>query len=138
MLRLSCIPFTIIPMRHFRVIAFFLFAATISAAAEPSYTAGKIVFNRPGPYTQAQLEAAAGMHPGTSFKADDLGAAAQRLIDSGFFENVGATLNGRVDAVSVLFDIKPINRAQMLHVGFENFVWLSHAESAAAYCVSGF
>jgi outer membrane protein insertion porin family len=111
--------------------AFILFAGTASAA-DLAYTAGKIVFNHPGPYSQAQLEAAAGMHTGMSFKADDLGAAAQRLIDTGFFDNAGATLEGRVNAVSVLFDIQPIDRAQMLHLGFENFVWLSHAEIEAA------
>jgi outer membrane protein assembly factor BamA len=119
-------------MRLLRVLALALILATIPAAAEQTYTAATIIFNHPGPYTQSQLEAAAGMHPGASFKADDLGAAAQRLIDTGFFDNVGATLEGKVDAASVLFDIKPIDRAQMLHVGFENFVWLSHAEVEAA------
>jgi outer membrane protein insertion porin family len=63
-----------------------------------------------------------------SFNADDLGVAAQRLVDSGFFFNVGATLAGRTDAVTVLFDTKPVDRTQMIHVGFENFVWLTHAE----------
>jgi outer membrane protein insertion porin family len=113
-------------------LAFILFAATIPGAAQLTYTAGKIVFNNPGPYTQAQLEAAAAMHPGASFTADDLGAAAQRLIDSGFFDSAGATLAGDVKKATVLFDIKPIDRAQMLHVGFENFVWLTHAEIDAA------
>jgi outer membrane protein insertion porin family len=119
---------------------FILFATTVSAAfaaqtavaADVTYTAAKIVFNHPGPYTQVQLETAAGIHPGTTFNNNDLGAAAQRLIDTGFFVNVGATLTGRVDAASVLFDIEPIERAQMLHVGFENFVWLTHSELEAA------
>ena len=61
------------------------FATPARAAADLTYTAAQIVFNHPGPYTQAQLETAAGMHAGTRFKADDLGAAAQRLIDTGFF-----------------------------------------------------
>jgi outer membrane protein assembly factor BamA len=104
----------------------------VPAIAAQTYTAAKIVFNHPGPYTQAQLEAAAGMHPGTSFSTEDLGAAAQRLVDTGFFENVGATVEGRVSAISVLFDIKPIERTQMLHVGWVNFVWLSYAELEAA------
>jgi outer membrane protein insertion porin family len=103
-----------------------------SAPADLTYTAGKIVFNNPGPYTQTQLEAVEGIHPGTKFKVDDLGAAAQRLVDSGFFSDVGATLSGEVNKVNVLFDIKPIDRTQMLHVGFENFVWLTHAELEAA------
>jgi outer membrane protein assembly factor BamA len=113
-------------MKLLRKTAFFLIAAAMPAAAQ--YTAKKIVFNNPGPYTQTQLEAAAGMHPGMAFKGDELGVAAQRLVDTGFFENVGASLEGMTNAVSVLFDVKPIDRAQMLHVGFENFVWLSHAE----------
>ena len=92
------------------------------------YTAKKIVFNHPGPYTQEQLEAVAGIHPGMSFKTEDLTAAAQRLVDTGFFDDVGATLDGNVKAVSVLFDIKLTDRTPMLHVGFENFVWLTHAE----------
>jgi outer membrane protein insertion porin family len=102
------------------------------APADLTYTAGKIVFNNPGPYTQTQLEAVEGIHPGTKFKVDDLGAAAQRLVDSVFFSDVGATLSGLVTKANVIFDIKPIDRTQMLHVGFENFVWLTHAELEAA------
>jgi len=116
-------------MKLLRSLAFILLVGTVPAAAQMTYTAAKIVFNHPGPYTQAQLEAAAGMHPGTKFNADDLGAAAQRLVDTGFFGNVGATLApGKVDAITVLFDIELVDREQMLHVGLENFVWLSHAE----------
>src|ERR1022692_3000540 len=101
--------------------------------AGPTYTAAKIVFNHPGPYTQAQLEAAAGMHKGTKFNADDVGKAAQALVDTGFFSSAGAALApGRYEAITVLFDIKPIDRALMVRVGFENFVWLSHAEIESA------
>lgn len=107
------------------------FASAAPPPANLTYTAAKIVFIRPGPYSQAQLEAAAGMHAGMKFKADDLGTAAQRLIDSGFFADVGATLAGEVNQADVLFDLKPFDRAQMLHVGFANFVWLSHAEIEA-------
>lgn len=124
-------------MKLLRYLTFILLATTGSSFAAPTpadltYTAAKIVFNNPGPYAQEQLEAAAGMHAGMKFKADDLGAAAQRLVDSGFFSDVGATLSGEVNKANVLFDIKPIDRTQMLHVGFENFVWLTRAELEAA------
>src|ERR1017187_2408979 len=115
-------------MKLLNCMAFILLAGFVPAEGAPTYTASKIVFNHPGLYSQVQLEAAAGMHSGSSFNADDLGAAAQRLVDTGFFENVGATLEGKANAASVLFDIKTIDRAQMLHVGFENFIWLSHSE----------
>jgi outer membrane protein assembly factor BamA len=120
-------------MRFLRAVLILIFAAVAPCSAQQTYTAAKIVFDHPGPYSQAQLETVAGMHAGTTFKADDLGAAAQRLVDSGYFANVGATLaSGRVNAITVLFGIQPIERAEMLHVGFENFVWLTHAEIDAA------
>ena len=119
-------------MKLLRSLAFILLFAAVPSVAEVTYTAANIVFNHPGPYAQDQLEAAAGIHPGTTFKSDDLGTAAQRLVDTGFFSDVGATLTGRVDAATVLFDINPIDRSQMVHVGFQNFVWLTHAEIEAA------
>lgn len=119
-------------MKLLRSLVFILLFAAIPSVAEVTYTAAKIVFNHPGPYTQDQLEAAAGIHHGTSFNSADLGAAAQRLVDTGFFSDVGATLTGRVDAATVLFDIKPIDRSQMVHVGFRNFIWLTHAEIESA------
>ena len=115
-------------MKLLRSIAFILLAGALPCAAEITYTAAKIVFNHPGPYTQVELEATAGMHPGASFTADDLGAAAQRLIDTGFFDTAGATLTGDTKKATVLFDLQPLDRAQMIHVGYENFVWLTHDE----------
>jgi outer membrane protein assembly factor BamA len=106
----------------------FLLAVSISGSAQITYTASKIVFNHPGPYSQAQLEAAAALHVGTKFSADDLGNAAQRLVDTGYFDNAGATLAGDINKATVLFDIEPTDHAHMFHVGFENFVWLNHAE----------
>jgi len=119
-------------MRSLRNLCLLLLVVTLPAAAEQTYTAGKIVFNHPGSYTQTQLEAVAEIHTGTKFTATTLGDAAQRLVDTGFFADVGAKLNGRVEAITVLFDIKPLDRSQMLPLGFENFVWLSHAEIESA------
>jgi outer membrane protein assembly factor BamA len=118
-------------MKFRRSFAFILLAAALHAPGQ-TYTAAKVVFSQRGPYTQAQLEAASGIHPGTSFNADELGSAAQRLIDSGFFDNVGATLQGSVSASTVLFDTQPTKTAQMVRIGFENFVWLTPAEITAA------
>jgi outer membrane protein insertion porin family len=119
-------------MKHVRVLLLSVFAAAMTAAAQKPYTAAKIVFNHPGPYTQAQLESAVGMHPGMKFNAADMGAAAQALVDTGFFSSAGAALaSGPYAAITLVFDIEPIDRAQMMHVGFENFVWLSHAEIKA-------
>lgn len=109
-----------------------LLAGTVLAAAGQSYKAAKIVFQNAGMYPQAQLEDIAQIHPGTTFTAIDLGNAAQHLVDTGFFEDVGATLSGRLDAATVLFTTKPIARADMIHLGFENLLWLSPQEILAA------
>jgi outer membrane protein assembly factor BamA len=108
----------------------FLFAG-LSAVGQ-TYTAGKFVFNTPGPYANEQLEAAIQMHPGTKFTAEDLAAAAQRLVDTGYFDDVTASLDGRVNAITVNFFLKPTPREHMLHVGFENFIWLTNDEIEAA------
>jgi len=99
--------------------------------ASQKYTAGKISFNHLGDFTQQQLEDTAGLHVGSSFTADDLTQAAQKLADSGFFDNVGITLDGPFKSITVLFDITPIDHSHLLPVGFENFIWLTPDEVIA-------
>ena len=120
-------------MRLQSCLALILLAGIVPAVAEQSYTAAKVVFQNAEMYPQAQLEAIAQIRPGTSFTATDLGNAAQHLIDTGFFEDVGATLGaGRMDAATVIFTTKPVPVSDMIHLGFENFVWLTPGEIQAA------
>jgi outer membrane protein insertion porin family len=100
----------------------------LSATAQVTYTAATITFKNPADFSQQQLEDAAGMHPGKSFQTADLQTAAQKLSDTGYFDTVGAALNGPVKAVTVIFELKPLTKAQLLHAGFENFVWLTPEE----------
>ena len=115
-----------------RILTLLLFLAGSLCLSAQTYTAAKISFNHPGDFTQQQLEDAAGIHPGSTFTTDDLTKAAQKLADSGFFENVGVTLDGPYKSITVLFDITPINHASLLPVGFENFIWLSPTELTTA------
>jgi len=114
-----------------RILTLFLLAASLCASAQ-TYTAGKISFNHPGDFTQQQLEAASGLHPGSTFTADDLSKAAQKLADTGFFGNIGITLDGPFKSITVLFDITPIDDSSLLPVGFENIIWLTPAEITTA------
>ena len=106
--------------------------ALATAVHAQTYTAGQVTFSDPGSFTQAQLEEAAGIHAGTRFVAADLSAAAKRLIDTGYFDDVGATLAGKITAITVVFKTRPTPRAGMLPVGFDNFVWLTHDELETA------
>ena len=120
-------------MRLQSCLALILLAGSLPVAAEQSYKAAKVVFQNAEMYPQAQLEEIAQIHSGTTFTATDLGNAAQHLIDTGFFEDVGATLgSGRSDAATVLFTTKPVPVGDMIHLGFENFVWLTPSEIQAA------
>jgi outer membrane protein insertion porin family len=123
-----------------RVILVALIAASSVVFAAPHaeaqrgtvFTAAHITFRNPGDFTQGDLETAAGLHEGDRFKADDLTTAAQRLSDTGYFDTVSAGLGGGGSSVPVIFVLKPFDHAQMLHAGFENFIWLTDAETAAA------
>jgi outer membrane protein assembly factor BamA len=105
--------------------------ATIPASAQ-TYTAAHVQFSHLGTFTQQQLEDVTGIHAKSSLTAKDLGDAAQRLIDTGYFDDVSATIDGKFTAATIKFDDKPTPLDHMLHVGFENFIWLSHDELEAA------
>ncbi len=104
----------------------------LSPIQAQTYTAQKVVFSDVGSFTQQQLEDAAAIHAGTSFSTAGLSAAAKRLADTGYFDNIGATVEGKFSSVIVKFDTKPTPTAHMLHVGFTNFVWLTPAQIDAA------
>ena len=55
---------TIRAMKPLRIFAFILLCFALPSIRQ-TYTAAKVVFSQRGPYTQAQLEAASGIHAGT-------------------------------------------------------------------------
>ena len=97
-----------------------------------SYTAQKVQFSQLGTFTQQQLEDVAEVHAGTRLTATELGAAAQRLVDTGYFDDVGATIEGKISAATIKFDTKPTDLAHLLPVGYANFVWLTQDEIETA------
>jgi len=107
----------------------FSFASTHAFA---QYTVGKVVFKNPGPYHQADLEAALGVHSGQKLSVAGLQAAAQQLIDTGYFDDVGVGVEGTLGAAQIVLTLKPVAAEQLTPTGFENFVWLSPEELAAA------
>jgi len=95
-----------------------LIAIPCSLTAQ-TYTAVRVQFSHLGTFTQHQLEDAAGVHAGTSLDTAGLSAAAQRLVDTGYFDEMSATVDGKVTAATIIFDDKPTPIEHMLHVGFE-------------------
>jgi outer membrane protein insertion porin family len=100
--------------------------------AQAQYVVKAVVFSDKGSYRQEDLETLAGVHAGQALTTEQLGAAAGRLSDSGFFDQVSATVDGILKSVSVVFKVKPVSQAEWLHASFENFVWFTPDELNAA------
>jgi outer membrane protein assembly factor BamA len=116
-------------MRPYRVLCIacsLLFLAATPLLAQ--YTIKKIVFDGITPYTQAALEAASGLKAGDSMTSDSMQQAAQRLVDTGAFDDLQVTVDGPTKAISVIFKVKPANAAHQLTATFDNFIWFTPAE----------
>lgn len=107
------------------------FAAFVCPVLSAQFTATKITFRNPGALAQNDLETVAGIHAGAKISTDGIRNAAQHIIDTGYFEDVGVDTAGPASALNVIFILKPIAAERMTLAGFENFVWLSPEELAA-------
>ena len=114
-----------------RLRSLLLLLLAVPAAAQ-TFTASKFIFRHPGPASQAQLEATIGLHAGSALTRASMTAAAEKLADTGFYDNVGVTTKGSDNALTVVFDLTPADPASFLPTSFENFVWLSPDQIARA------
>src|SRR5216683_5400060 len=89
-------------------------ACLTSSSALAQYTVKTIVFKDGAPYADADLQSTCGLKPGTPFTAADLQAAAQRLIDTGAFDDVQVALDGPFKTITVTFTLKPVDSAHLL------------------------
>jgi outer membrane protein assembly factor BamA len=105
--------------------------ASAQAVKTAPYTIHKIVFKGDTPYSAAALEGASGLTVGSALTDAELQAAAERLIATGAFADVGATLDGPKKSVDVVFKIQPTGPEHLLRASFDNFVWFTHEELLA-------
>ena len=70
-------------------------------------------------YSQAELLAFTGLKPGGSATQEQLDDAAQRLNDTGLFDEVSFAGNDK----GIIYTLKPVPASAMLPVRFGNFVW---------------
>lgn len=104
----------------------------LSPVLRAQYVVKRVVFLNRGEYPEADLQALAGVKSGDRFSSAALQATAQRLQDTGYFDDVQGSLNGPFASVEVRLALKPIDSAKLLPVGFENFVWFTPKELTAA------
>jgi outer membrane protein insertion porin family len=98
------------------------------AAHAQSYTIAAIVFTHPGPYTNAELLTASGLAPGQPLAENTLPAAAQHLLDTGFFSDATINYTGSPKSLTIHVDLKPIPLDKLLPTSFENFIWFTPDE----------
>ena len=110
------------------LLVFALSAFTLPAMAQ--YTAGIITFSGAPASQQTALADTAKLHTGEAFSAADLQAAAQRLSDTGFFDDVQVALQGPFKSIAVKFSLKPISPAAIVQVSFGNLFWFTPEELA--------
>ncbi len=112
-----------------------LFLAFLSAypflTAGAQFTIAKVSFRNPGSFAQAGLEQTAGLHSGEATTRMGIQKAAQNLMDTGYFDDVGVDSKGAPNAMEIIFLLKPELAGKETATGFENFVWFTSAELEA-------
>lgn len=81
--------------------------------------------------TAETVIATSGLKIGDAFSLDATDAAAQRLIDSGLFKRVSYRTRSADASVTITFQVEEV-KGQSSPVAFDNFIWFSDEELAAA------
>src|SRR6185503_2215455 len=75
--------------------------------------------------------ATSGLKIGDTFSVEATDAAAERLVSSGLFKKVGARTRNAGANVTIIFQLEEV-KGQSSPVVFDNFIWFSDEELAAA------
>jgi outer membrane protein insertion porin family len=116
-------------MRLLRTLPLLLCLAALPLPAQ--YVVGKVVFSGAASYPEADLLQMAALKKGDPMTRAGLQEAAGRLVNSGYFEDVQATLDGPFKSVEARFKLTPVAPAKLYPATFRNFVWLTPDELAA-------
>jgi outer membrane protein assembly factor BamA len=117
-------------MRPHRALAALFFLATIPAA-HAQYSIASVTFKHPSPYTTPELLAASGLEAGQLLNQNSLGNAAQRLLNTGLFDDVTIDYANTARARAIVVTLKPTPDDKLLPASFENFVWFTPEELTA-------
>jgi len=122
--------------RFTNLVALTLLCLALFSLASPAMSQGarriaRIEFEGLHNLTPENVIAMTGLKVGDSFSVGSLDAAAQHLIDSGLFKNVGYRTRTAGAAVTIVFQIEE-RKSNNSKVVFDNFIWFSDEELTAA------
>ncbi|HYV11125.1 MAG TPA: POTRA domain-containing protein [Pyrinomonadaceae bacterium] len=106
-----------------------LIATAVFAQTEPKIA--KIETEGLQALTSETVIASSGLKIGDTFSVEAINAAAQRLLSSGLFKKVGYRTRNVGDNVTITFQFEEA-KGQSSPVVFDNFIWFSDDELAAA------
>ena len=120
-------PVTLVPALFFLVLLSFA-PQTMSQATR---RIARIEFEGLHNLTPENVIAMTGLKAGDSFSVTALDAAAQHLVDSGLFKNVGYRTRTAGASITITFQVEEL-KSNSSPVVFDNFIWFSDEELATA------
>jgi outer membrane protein insertion porin family len=120
-------------MRFFKCALATVFAFTFSLqiSAQQPFKIAKIEFEGLNRLSLEEMIATTELKIGQQFELSSLDAAAQRLVDSGFFKNVAYRTRPNRDQITITFVVEE-SKVATSRVIFDNFIWFSDNELIAA------
>lgn len=109
----------------------FLLILALPVAAQQNFKIAKIEFEGLNRQSVDEMIATTGLKVGEPFRLASLDAAAQRLVDTGFFKNVAYRTRPHKDQITIIFQVEEAKVASS-RVIFDNFIWFSDVELIAA------
>jgi outer membrane protein assembly factor BamA len=109
----------------------FVLALSLTTLAQQNFKIAKIEFEGLNRLSAEEMIATTELKVGQQFELSALDAAAQRLVDSGFFKNVAYRTRPNRDQITITFVVEEA-KAIMSRVVFDNFIWFTDTELIAA------
>jgi outer membrane protein assembly factor BamA len=116
-----------VPLRS----AFLIIIAFTAALAQSPRRISRIEVEGLQRLTAAEVIATSGLKAGEPFSLALVDAAAQRLVDSGFFKKVGYRTHGKGNDLVIVFQVEEL-KGNDSPVLFDNFIWFTDEELIAA------
>ena len=115
-------------LRNHLLILFFVFiTAAVFTVAQDNRVIGRIEFSGLQQVKSEEALATSGLKTDQPFKVEDIDAAAQRLVDSGVFKQIGYRTRTVGNKVTITFEVEEA-RGGDSPVIFDNFIWFTEEQ----------
>jgi outer membrane protein insertion porin family len=114
-------------IKHLPIVFFVFTTVAALAAAQGGRVIARIEFEGLEQIPSNEALATSGLKPGQPFKVEDVDAAAQRLLDSGIFKQIGYRTRTDGNKVTITFKVEEATSGDS-PVIFDNFIWFTEEQ----------